>query len=336
MAVNAVGQITIIDFNDAIALTGYITSNHSSTVKYNQDDGSYNPNFGTSNAVLTPHVFISGGGTNDIMADLTSVKSVTWKRQTNAMTAPGDLTSNEVSSGLTNSGKLTIKANPFSASIYAVSYLCTVVYTDPVSKLDSSCTIEFSFNAVTQGQGTAYAEITSEKGYTFKNGEPDSITLSANLYRGSVQDNTNLTYQWFKYSGSSWPTTAIGTGQTLTVTPDAVDALALFRVTISDTVNGDSFTSDPCSVTDYTDPLMVTITSTGGNIFKNGSGSSTLTAIVYQNGKELTEGLTYSWSKLNQDGSEDTSWAVKTTKSITIGSADIDTKATFICTVTKA
>lgn len=336
MAVNAVGQITIIDFNDAIALTGYITSNHSSTVKYNQDDGSYNPNFGTSNAVLTPHVFISGGGTTDIMADLTSVKSVTWKRQTNAMTAPGDLTSNEVSSGLTNSGKLTIKANPFSASIYAISYLCTVVYTDPVSKLDSSCTIEFSFNAVTQGQGTAYAEITSEKGYTFKNGEPDSITLCANLYRGSVQDNTNLTYQWFKYSGSSWPTTAIGTGQTLTVTPDAVDALALFRVTISDTVNGDSFTSDPCSVTDYTDPLMVTITSTGGNIFKNGSGSSTLTAIVYQNGKELTEGLTYSWSKLNQDGTDDTSWAVKTTKSITIGSADIDTKATFICTVTKA
>ena len=164
MAVNAVGQITIIDFNDAIALTGYITSSHSSTVKYNQDDGSYNPNFGSTNAVLTPHVFISGGGTTDIMADLTSVKSVTWKRQTNAMTSPGDLTSNEVSSGLSNSGKLTIKANPFSASVYSVTYLCTVVYTDPVSKLDSSCTVSFEFNAVAQGQGTAYAEITSEKG----------------------------------------------------------------------------------------------------------------------------------------------------------------------------
>ena len=117
MAVNAVGQITIVDFNDAIALTGYITSSHSSTVKYNQDDGSYNPNFGSTNAVLTPHVFISGGGTTDIMADLASVKSVTWKRQTNAMSSPGDLTSNEVSSGLSNSGKLTIKANPFSASV---------------------------------------------------------------------------------------------------------------------------------------------------------------------------------------------------------------------------
>ena len=336
MAVNAVGQITIIDFNDAIALTGYITSSHSSTVKYNQDDGSYNPNFGSTNAVLTPHVFISGGGTTDIMADLTSVKSVTWKRQTNAMTAPGELTSNEVSSGLSNSGKLTIKANPFSASVYAVSYLCTVVYTDPVSKLDSSCTIEFSFNAVAQGQGTAYAEITSEKGYAFKNGTPTSIVLAANLYRGSTKDTSNLTSQWYKYSGSAWPTTTVGTSQTLTITPADVDTLALYRVTISDSVNGDSFTSDPCSVTDYTDPLLVTITSTGGNIFKNGSGSSTLTAVVYQNGKEVTSGLTYSWSKLNQDGSADSSWTAKTTKSITIGSADVSTKATFICTVTKS
>lgn len=336
MAVNAVGQITIIDFNDAIALTGYITSSHSSTVKYNQDDGSYNPNFGSTNAVLTPHVFISGGGTTDIMADLTSVKSVTWKRQTNAMTAPGELTSNEVSSGLSNSGKLTIKANPFSASVYAVSYLCTVVYTDPVSKLDSSCTIEFSFNAVAQGQGTAYAEITSEKGYAFKNGTPTSIVLAANLYRGSTKDTSNLTYKWYKYSGSTWPTTTVGTSQTLTITPADVDTLALYRVTISDSVNGDSFTSDPCSVTDYTDPLLVTITSTGGNIFKNGSGSSTLTAVVYQNGKEVTSGLTYSWTKLNQDGSADSTWTAKTTKSITIGSADVSTKATFICTVTKS
>ena len=336
MAVNAVGQITIVDFNDAIALTGYITSSHSSTVKYNQDDGSYNPNFGSTNAVLTPHVFISGGGTTDIMADLASVKSVTWKRQTNAMTSPGDLTSNEVSSGLSNSGKLTIKANPFSASVYSVTYLCTVVYTDPVSRLDSSCTVSFAFNAVAQGQGTAYAEITSEKGYVFKNGEPTSIVLAANLYRGSTKDTTNLTYKWYKYSGNAWPTTTVGTGQTLTVTPADVDTLALYRVTIGDSVNGDSFTSDPCSITDYTDPLMVTITSTGGNIFKNGSGSSTLTAVVYQNGREVTSGLTYSWTKLNQDGSADSTWTAKTTKSITIGSADVSTKATFICTVTKS
>ena len=336
MAVNAVGQITIVDFNDAIALTGYITSSHSSTVKYNQDDGSYNPNFGSTNAVLTPHVFISGGGTTDIMADLASVKSVTWKRQTNAMTSPGDLTSNEVSSGLSNSGKLTIKANPFSASVYSVTYLCTVVYTDPVSRLDSSCTVSFGFNAVAQGQGTAYAEITSAKGYVFKNGEPTSIVLAANLYRGSMKDTDNLTYRWYKYSGTAWPTATVGTGQTLTVTPADVDTLALYRVTIGDSVNGDSFTSDPCSITDYTDPLMVTITSTGGNIFKNGSGSSTLTAVVYQNGREVTSGLTYSWTKLNQDGSADSTWTAKTTKSITIGSADVSTKATFICTVTKS
>lgn len=336
MSVNAVGQITIIDFNDAVALTGYVTSSQSSTVKYNQDDGSYNPNFGSANAVLTPHVFISGGGSTDIMATLDNVKSVTWQRQTNAMTAPGALTSNEVSSGLTNCGRLTVKANPFSASVYSITYLCTIVYTDPTSRLDSSCAVEFSFNAVAQGQGTAYAEITSEKGYAFKNGTPTTITLAANLYRGNTKDTSNLTYKWYKYNGTSWPTTTVGTGSTLNVTPADVSTLALYRVTISDTVNNDSFTSDPCSITDYTDPLMVNITSTGGNIFKNGSGSSTLTALVYQNGVEVTSGLTYSWSKLLQDGSADPNWTAKTTKSITIGSADVATKATFICTVTKS
>ena len=36
----AQGQFTIIDYNDALTLTGYIGSNHPKTQMYNPDNGS--------------------------------------------------------------------------------------------------------------------------------------------------------------------------------------------------------------------------------------------------------------------------------------------------------
>ena len=50
----AQGQFTIIDYNDALTLTGYIGSNHPKTQMYNPDNGSYSPNWQSSNLVLTP------------------------------------------------------------------------------------------------------------------------------------------------------------------------------------------------------------------------------------------------------------------------------------------
>lgn len=39
----AQGQFTIIDYNDALTLTGYIGSNLAKTQMYNPDNGSYTP-----------------------------------------------------------------------------------------------------------------------------------------------------------------------------------------------------------------------------------------------------------------------------------------------------
>ena len=41
----AQGQFTIIDYNDALTLTGYIGSNLAKTQMYNPDNGSYNPDW---------------------------------------------------------------------------------------------------------------------------------------------------------------------------------------------------------------------------------------------------------------------------------------------------
>ena len=48
----AQGQFTIIDYNDALTLTGYIGSNLAKTQMYNPDNGSYNPDWASTNLVL--------------------------------------------------------------------------------------------------------------------------------------------------------------------------------------------------------------------------------------------------------------------------------------------
>ena len=72
----AQGQFTIIDYNDALTLTGYIGSNHPKTQMYNPDNGSYTPNWASTNLVLTPSLYIIGTTTDQITSE-----NVTWKTQ---------------------------------------------------------------------------------------------------------------------------------------------------------------------------------------------------------------------------------------------------------------
>ena len=71
----AQGQFTIIDYNDALTLTGYIGSNLAKTQMYNPDNGSYTPDWKTKNLVLTPSLYVIGTTADQIVtANVTSVK----------------------------------------------------------------------------------------------------------------------------------------------------------------------------------------------------------------------------------------------------------------------
>lgn len=64
-----------------------------------------------------------------------------------------------------------------------------------------------------------------------------------------------------------------------------------------------------------------------------------LTAVCYQAGAEVDAvgGGTYTWTKYNKDGAVDTSWGTngsKSGKTLSVSSADVDTKATFMVVVT--
>ncbi|PKL27457.1 MAG: hypothetical protein CVV46_11450 [Spirochaetae bacterium HGW-Spirochaetae-2] len=336
MAVS-VGQITIMDFNDAVTLTGYISGNHTKNVRYDGNNETYTPDFVSTPLVLTPSLFVAGSGT-DIMASGTNVQSVGWKRKANNQTGENNLSAGE-SVGASFPKALTVASQPFSTTVFSVEYICTIVYRDPATALDLTYKNSVTVQKVTEGNNIAIAEVSADPGFAFKNALPASITLSAHLYRGATKDTTNLTYVWEKLVAGTW--TAIGgaTGATHVVTASMVASLQQFRVKIGDSVVGDTYTSDPVSVLDFNDPVQVVIESTGGMVFKNGVGTSTLKAKLFQNGSEVDAGgtgYTYTWTVLNKDGSARNfadATSSKTGKTISVGTSDVDVKSTFVCTV---
>ena len=129
-----------------------------------------------------------------------------------------------------------------------------------------------------------------------KNTEVASLTAKAELWRGSTVDTTNVTYKWAIMDSSVTSTTssgydaAFGTGwrklsdttgmytgtatATITVFAAAVDSYAVFKcvATDSDSTSStyNSTFTDVATFIDNSDPIQVVITSTGGDVFKNG------------------------------------------------------------------
>ena len=79
------------------------------------------------------------------------------------------------------------------------------------------------------------------------------------------------------------------------------------------------------------------IVSTGGSVFKNGTGSTTLQAVVYSWDKEVTSELDenqFIWTRVSDDPEGDKAWNAAHaggTKQIEITGEDVPSRATFFC-----
>ena len=354
----AQGQFTIIDYNDALTLTGYIGSSHTKTQMYNPDNGTYTPDWATHNVVLTPSLYVIGTTTDKITS--TNVTSVKWYvgSSTTAITSSGNYALSGAKSHI-----LTIKGNVM-AGQPGIDYRCVITYKDDSTGLSITHPLTISFARVVNGSGITDLLVTTPGGNVFKNHEVATLTAKAELWRGSTVDTTNVTYKWavmdstVTSSSSAGYDAAFGTGwrkltdttgmysgtttATITVYAAAVDSYAVFKCVATDSDStsntyNSSFT-DVATFIDNSDPIQVIVTSTGGDVFKNGVGSTVLTAVVYQAGAEIdADGKgTYTWTKYNKDGAIDTSWGTsgsKTGKTLSVSSADVATKATFMVVV---
>ena len=120
--VSAYGDITITDLTDVGRITSYLTSSLPLTVLYNPNQTpSYNPNWETTNLVLTPTIFF-----NDTLLSLTaSGLTITWQRQAGS----GSVT-NLVSGESPSNGKLIVSKNVLEATPI-ITYICNISYIDP-------------------------------------------------------------------------------------------------------------------------------------------------------------------------------------------------------------
>ena len=241
----AQGQFTIIDYNDALTLTGYIGSNHAKTQMYNPDNGSYNPDWSSTNLVLTPSLYVIGTTTDQITSS--SVTSVKWYigSSSTAITSSGSY----ALSG-TKSHILTVKGNVM-AGLTGIDYRCVITYKDASTGLSITHPLTISFSRVVNGGGIVDLLVTTPQGNVFKNTEVATLTAKAELWRGSSVDTTNVTYKWAIMDstvtstsstgydasfGVGWKklsdTTGMYTGTTtatITIYAAAVDSYAVFK-----------------------------------------------------------------------------------------------------------
>jgi hypothetical protein len=66
----AQGQFTIVDYNDAITLSGYLASSVRKNQRYMKDSGTYLPDWSasSSNPIITPYLFRAGSD-EDLMTE---------------------------------------------------------------------------------------------------------------------------------------------------------------------------------------------------------------------------------------------------------------------------
>lgn len=354
MATVATGQLTIIDYNDALTLTGFISSNVVKTQTFNPDNDKFTPDWSkTPFCVLTPSLYKIGTTADIITSD--EVTSVKWFELVSGIESEITATTTRVFSGSKNH-ILTLKTNEIGTGS-AKDYICIVTYLDTTTNLSIQHKMSISFGKINNGSAVTTAIAMCPDGNVFKNTLVSSLKATCDLYRGAVVDTTNINYQWYKQDSSVTTDEGAGIGwkkltntsgkytgvmtRELTVYAAAIINIGVFKCLIEDTdtesaTNGQVF-FDTVSIIDNTDPIVVQIQSTGGDVFKNGEGSSTLTAKLFQGGTEVDSdgtGYTYTWKKYLNDGTLDNDWS-KTGKVISVSSTDVDIKSTFEVTVTK-
>lgn len=348
----ATGQITIIDYNDALTLSGFISSNQVKTQMYNPDNGSYTPDWTKSPyLVLTPSLY-KIGTTNDIITT-SNVVEVKWFEVTSEKETEITATATRTFSG-TKNHILTLKSNELAGKT-GRDYICRIKYRDTATGLDLYHKMSISFSRVVNGSGIVDAIALCPNGNVFKNEDVSSLTATCDLWRGSATDSSDVTYQWYRQNASIEEDQGAGVGwekltnvtgkytgvttRELTVYADGIANIGVFKCGIKDTDSASASYNtifwDVVTFIDNTDPIVLQVVSTGGNVFKNGEGSSTLTAELYQAGTAIdTDGskYTYTWSKYKNDGSLDTSFK-KTGKTISVTGDDVDVKSTFVCVI---
>lgn len=218
MVVRATGQITLSDLNDAKQLILYLNSNYKTQI-YDPNGTTYNPNFTTSNLVITPELYVAGGNGGNMLPSA-AVKSLFWYEgsqtttpltETGAGTTPSGLSYTLPTGAVGTTAKpLTIKSNLTSTT--SQMFTCVITYLDPDLQMET--TIKANVDIVkivngaagTNGTDAYYLNLWAPSGDAIRNSN-GNLTLKADMYKGAGSV-TPSAYQWYIQD----PTATVGGG----------------------------------------------------------------------------------------------------------------------------
>ena len=345
MAVISRGQITIVDLNDGKSINLYLGSNVATTQIFNKENSTYVPSWAASPfLVITPEVYVTGVGTDQV----SRLKGTpVWK-----INGSTTLSTFGATAAATAPYALTIKNNMTSVNQLQVE--CEVTYVDPDTTAETKAKANITYTKTTNAGQLICAIAYAPSGTVFKNGDVTTLKAHCDMWRGSVIDNTNVTYSWQKLGSGTWTTITSAnaggiTGYTtneITIPESAVLNFESFKCVIkdTDTASGtyNTSVSDIISFADMSDPYQVEITAPAGTTLTSGLTSTALTVNCWQNGVLLPEtfftGATCTWRKFNKLGVADATWGtagVKTGRSLTVTRDEISVAATYTVEISK-
>lgn len=355
----ATGQFTITDYNDAPIITSWISTNSSKTQGYYADNNTYAPDYTISPMNLKASLFISGTSVDILDSPEGVITNMQWSVviDGNESNIPG-----------ANTRSLTVKTNLVDENNRQYIFKCNFMQESTGLSVPVRATIDI--NKVLNGSGIADAVILAPMGNIFKNGDRNTLPAECQLWVGSsvCMDVTGNSFRWWKMEGegtggehgvgAGWTKVVSGESgytidfnnstktSTLTIPKSAVYSTSVFMCTVEDPDNKKIF-RETINFLDTTDPIYVEIFSPGGNVFKNNTGSTVLTAKVYQNGVEIDTSLsgvnkyTYTWYQYDKDGNPvdrkmrvlQSKAAISSGKQLQVTHEDINVKATFLCEI---
>lgn len=371
MSIVSSGQITITNLSDGMQLNAFITASGVTTQTYDSTAQTWSPSYATTPQVLTLNLTKAGSNTS-VMSGVAG--NVTWTRSDGTTTTNITSTTSTDAQyvGGTSNSVLTTKVNvPIANS--ASRFTASGIWVDPNTGLNVPFSATLDLTVVQLAKSSVLANVYAGNGGAFYNSQPASLTVNADLYKGGQLSsgnkqiffgyadstvtatssngyNSNLGLGWHLCTSSTngqTPNVAPGTNTTsqgiLTVLPSAITDAQSFKAVIIDEVGGTAGTAVSGIVTllDYSDPITCTIDSTAGSIFKNGSGTTTLTCRVFQSGAEIDKSgttYTYKWSQRDQNGVLNSNFGgtgnqYKTGKTISVSASDVNIKAQYTCEV---
>lgn len=202
--IEARGQITIVDQNDATFFQVVLNSNQPATQIYTPDNSGYNPNWQTTNLVITPELFISSlSETGDVIANgyITNTK---WTENGNALVTGGNYVV-----GATQPFALTVKNNVIPQGGMVV-YQFSGTFTDPATTLPVNFKVGITYTSIQNTTSGILAQLFTPQGNVFKNAMIASLPIHCTIYRGSTEEAASgFSYKWGnQVPGVFAPTTA--------------------------------------------------------------------------------------------------------------------------------